>query len=219
MNTGLKRLIALASMAMLSALAFAAMFFIKIPVVLFLSYEPKDIVLAIGGFLFGPLAAAAMSLVVSLVEMVTVSTTGWIGALMNVLSSCSFVCVAAAVYSKKRTYRSAIIGLALGCVTTTAVMLLWNYLIAPFYMNASREDVAKLLVPAFLPFNLLKSGINAAVTVLVYMPLKKALEVAKLLPKRPDDESRGMGFWGLLLCAVALLGTCVLVILAWRGII
>ena len=82
-------------LAMLSALAFLAVFLIRIPAVAFLSYEPKDVIFAIGGFMFGPLSVAAMSAIVSLIEMVTISSTGIIGCVMNILSSCSFACTAA----------------------------------------------------------------------------------------------------------------------------
>ena len=80
----------LTTVAMLCALAYIVMFVARIPVVLFLKYDPKDVVIVIGGFLFGPLTSFAISAVVSLVEMITVSDTGLWGLLMNILSSCSF---------------------------------------------------------------------------------------------------------------------------------
>ena len=43
-------------LAMLSAIAYVAVALLRFPVVLFLSYEPKDVVIAIGGFLYGPAA-------------------------------------------------------------------------------------------------------------------------------------------------------------------
>ena len=87
--------------AMLAAIAYVVVAFIRIPVVLFLKYEPKDVIITIGGFLLGPLAAFVTSLVVSLVEMVSISDTGPIGALMNLLSTCSFACTAALFYKKR----------------------------------------------------------------------------------------------------------------------
>ena len=42
-------------MAMLSALAYLIMSLVRIPVVLFLKYEPKDVIITVGGFLMGPL--------------------------------------------------------------------------------------------------------------------------------------------------------------------
>ena len=74
-------------LALMAALAYAAVAVFRIPVVLFLKYEPKDCLLAIAGMLYGPLPALLVATVVSLVEMVTISTTGIIGFVMNVLSS------------------------------------------------------------------------------------------------------------------------------------
>ena len=98
---------------------------------MFLSYEPKDVVIAIGGFLYGPLAALGISLVVSFIEMLTISSTGWIGFVMNFLSSAAFAGTAALLYRKKRTQGSAIAGLFGGALLMTVLMLLWNYLITP----------------------------------------------------------------------------------------
>ena len=98
-------------LAMLSAIAYVAVALLRFPVVLFLSYEPKDVVIAIGGFLYGPLAALGISLVVSFIEMLTISSTGWIGFVMNFLSSAAFAGTAALLYRKKRTQGSAIAGL------------------------------------------------------------------------------------------------------------
>lgn len=55
------------------------------------------------------------------------------------------------------------------------VMMLWNYLVAPLYMGIPREEVVKLLLPAFLPFNLIKGGLNAAITMLLYKPVVSVL--------------------------------------------
>ena len=80
----------LAVMGLLCAVAYVVVAVCRIPIVEFLKYEPKDVVIVIGGFLYGPLAAFAISAVVSLVEMITISSTGWYGLLMNILSSCAF---------------------------------------------------------------------------------------------------------------------------------
>ena len=58
----------LVSMAMLCALAYLVMLVGRIPIVLFLKYDPKDIVIAIGGFLYGPVSAFVISVVVALVS-------------------------------------------------------------------------------------------------------------------------------------------------------
>lgn len=158
----------LATAGMLCALAYAAAAVGRVPLVLFLKYDPKDVVIAVGGLLFGPLTSAAVALTVSLAEMFTISENGILGFFMNVVSSCSFACPAALVYRKWRTFAGAAAGLLCGWGCMVAVMLFWNYLVAPVYMGCSREEVAKLLLPAFLPFNLIKGGMNAAITLLLY---------------------------------------------------
>ena len=60
-------------------------------------------------------------------------------------------------------------------------MLLWNYWIAPIYMGYPREAVAALLLPAFLPFNLIKGGLNAAITLVLYKPVVTALKRSRLI--------------------------------------
>ena len=170
--------------AVLAALAFAAVALIRIPVVMFLSYEPKDVVITIGGFLFGPLTAFVISVLVSFVEMITISSTGWIGLIMNILSTCCFSCLAAYIYKKKKTLTGAVTGLLSGCVLMTAAMLLWNYLITPLYMGYPREAVAAMLLPVFLPFNLIKGGINGVLILLLYKPLVTALRRAHVLKRR-----------------------------------
>ena len=87
-------------LALLAAIAYMMVTLIRIPVVLFLKYEPKDVIITIVGFLFGPMASFIVSLLVSLLEMVTISETGPIGALMNLLSTCTFACTAAIIYKK-----------------------------------------------------------------------------------------------------------------------
>ena len=48
-------------LAMLAAIAYVMMVFIRIPVVLFLKYEPKDVIITIAGFLFGPFSSFIIS--------------------------------------------------------------------------------------------------------------------------------------------------------------
>lgn len=208
----------LTMIALMSALAYVAVAFVRIPVVLFLKYEPKDIIITLGGFMFGPIASFIISLVVSMVEMITISDSGIIGCVMNVLASCSFACTAAFVYKKKRTRKGAIVGLLLGTLFMTMVMLLWNYFLSPFYMGYSREAVTKLLIPAFLPFNLLKGGINMALTFIVYKPLVSALRHAGMLEERDSGEAPENRA-GMILVGGLILATCVLCIMMLQGLI
>jgi len=215
MQTRTKKLTLL---AMLSALAYMVMVVGRIPIVMFLKYDPADVIITIGGFLYGPMAAFAMSTVVSFAEMVTVSNTGLIGLVMNIIQTCSFAGTASFIYKSKRTITRAIIGLIAGWLLTTAVMLLWNYFITPIYMGLPREAVAKLLIPAFLPFNLLKGGLNAAITMLLYKPIKKALYKSRLMSgSEKTAVTAGKVNIGTMLVSCFIIITCVLLILVFQG--
>ena len=202
--------------AMLAAIAYVIVALVRIPVVLFLKYEPKDVIITIGGFLLGPLAAFVTSFVVSLVEMVSISDTGPIGALMNLLSTCSFACTAALFYKKRHTLSGAILGLVLGSVIMVLAMLLWNWLITPLYMGVDRSAVEGMLVPMFLPFNLLKAGLNSALVLVLYKPLVTALRKANLAPSKAQTSGSGnkTGVWIL---GLILLATCILLLLVFQG--
>ena len=208
----------LTTLAMLTAIAYALVCCVRIPIVLFLKYEPKDVVITIGGFLLGPTAALVSAFVVALIEMFSISDTGIIGCIMNFLSTCSFAIPAALCYKHRHTMKGAIVGLLTGTVVMVGTMLLWNYLITPLYMTGtSRSDIAGMLIPVFLPFNLLKAGLNSAFILLLYKPLVVSLRKAGLLP------STGTGVRvtksGVTIFAALLLITCVLFVLVLRGII
>ena len=204
-------------LALLAAIAYMMVSLIRIPVVLFLKYEPKDVIITIGGFLFGPMASFTVSLLVSLLEMVTISETGPIGALMNLLSTCTFACTAAIIYKKKHTMGGAILALIGGTILMTIAMLLWNWLITPIYMGYPRDVVASMLVPVFLPFNLLKAGLNSAFVLFLYKPLVTALRKTGLVASKEQSGGSNNKKMGASLLGLLLLGTCILLLLVFQG--
>lgn len=211
----------LAAMALLTALAVAADLFLRIPGIGgFLTYEPKDVIITIGAFIFGPIAGILMSLAVSFVEMITVSSTGPIGLLMNFLSSATFVGVASVIYYRKKTMPRAIIGLCAAVLSMTAIMLLWNYIVTPMYMGVPRQAVLEMIVPLLLPFNLLKASLNAALVLLLYKGVVTALRKSKLVPERESssENKRLNTVLVVVISAVAVI-TLLLVLLIFAKII
>ena len=199
------------SIAMLTGIAYIVMLLSKnMPSVYgFLDFDFKDVIICIGGFTFGPFAAAIISILVAFIEMITISTTGPWGFLMNVLATCSFSCTACFIYKKMHSKKGAVIGLACGVVCLVIVMLLWNYLVTPIYQGMPRQAIADLLLPVFLPFNLAKGGMNMAATLLLYPPVVGALRRSGVVP--PSQSSQGKKFSaGFALFALALLATFVL---------
>jgi len=206
-----------AVIGMLCALAFVFVLCIRIPIVLFLKYEPKDIIIAIGGFIYGPLGAAVISLIVALIELVTISDTGFIGFIMNFLSSAAFTVPAAFIYSKRKNLSGAIIGLFTGVLCVTATMLLWNMLISPLYMKVTREEIMAMLPTMFLPFNFFKGMLNATFTMLLYKPVVRILRKIKLLPAETGTRKNSVRSAVLItVTEIAVAALCVAaVIIIW----
>ena len=127
-----------------------------IPAVSFLCYDPKDVIIIVGGFIYGPGVAVIMSAITSVLELMYRGGT-IIDVLMNMISTCTFVLPAAFMYKKYHSKKGAMAGLIIGIIACTCSMLLWNYVVTPIYFGMPREAVVKLLIPGILPFNLIKS--------------------------------------------------------------
>ena len=208
-------------LAMMSALAFILAAYVRVPIVstpLLLRYDPKDIIIVIAGFLYGPMAAFLITVVVSLVQMITVSATGFVGLFMNIVASTALCCTAAFIYKKDRTMRGALIGLIVGAIFATAVMMAWNYILTPIFLNMPRERVVPLLLPVFLPFNLINNFLNAALTMLLYKHVRAMLRATQILPREESPGKKKLNV-GIIVASLFIALTCVLWWLLLQGIL
>ncbi len=209
-------------LGMFCALAYAVMLLSKmipISVAGFLTLDFKDVIIAIVSLLFGPIPGVIISVIVSFIEMITVSSTGPIGLLMNILATCSFVVPMSIIYKNKKKLSGAIAGAIAGVLCMTVIMILWNWLITPLYMGVPRETVVAMLLPVFLPFNLIKAAMNAAATVLLYKPVVTALRKAKLLSPSTGTAPKKNRTVGVTLVSLFILASLILVVLVWTGTI
>lgn len=179
MSNKTKRIIA---MAIFCAVAYISAVVGHVPVTMFMKYEPKDVIIAIGGFIFGTPSVIIMSVIVAFAEMFTISTDGIVGFILNVISVTTFALPAAYAYKKDRSVISVAVGLLSGTALMTIFMLIWNYCLTPVYMGYTREHVVSLMLPVFLPMNLLKGGFNSLLVMLLYKPVLSILRKSKLIP-------------------------------------
>lgn len=195
-------------LAMITAMAVVVTLLIRfpmVPAVSFLQYDPKDIVIMIGGFLLGPVSGAIISVMASLIELLFKGGT-IIDVLMNIVATCSFVCTAAYIYKKDHTRKGAVIGLVCGTLANILVMLLWNYVMTPIYFGMPREAVVPLL-PWIALFNLLKTGLNSVIVFLIYKPVAKALRFMVSDEKETEKQKKEskMLFGGFaIICVIVL---------------
>ena len=161
------------AVAVFAAMAYV-IHFVHIPVA-FLNLDFKDVVMTIGGMYFGPLAGLAMTVLVPLLELPT-SETGVYGLIMNVLGSTTFVVVASVIYKFKTKLWGAILALCAAALSMTAVMMLANLFVTPYYMGVEQTAVVGMIPTLLLPFNAIKAILNAALTLCLYKPVTRVLK-------------------------------------------
>lgn len=87
----------------------------------------------------------------------------------------TFVLVAGFLYQKHKTKKGALIALLCGVVAWGLIMMPANLIITPIFTGMPVEAIRGILLPIILPFNLIKAGINAVVTFLVYKSVSPLL--------------------------------------------
>ena len=200
----------IAGVGIFSALAAVVSFLTSFLKIGFLSIDVGDVVIVIASFIYGPVAGVAVSLI-SAAASFLYSGTGFWGFIMDFASSAAFVFVASFIYSRKRSFKSAIIGIGVSVITTTAFMIPMNILITPLYTKAPTEYVISLIPTLLLPFNFAKTLLNGAAALVIYKPLVRAMRAARLAPpsksepsEKPANPSRRPTVMALIVAAVAV---------------
>lgn len=211
------------TIAIFCALAYLSLFVFRISGIGgFLTFDIKDTIVALAAMIFGPITGVIISLVVALIEMVTVSGTGPWGFLMNFVATAVFSAVASLVYAHfpkiKKTISGAVVGLLFAVVSMTLVMIVMNLFVTPIYYGIPRSAVVDMLVPLLIPFNLIKAVLNASAVLVLYKPIKEALRRAKLIEGSSENYKFGKTSIILTVCGVVIIAVCVvLLIVALNG--
>lgn len=179
MNTGAEKV---AKMGMLIAVSIILVYLIRFPLIPmadFLEYEPGDVPILIGGFAFGPLAGVLMTLIVCVIQGVTVSAkSGLYGILMHMIATGALVFVSSSVYKFNKTKHGGEMALVFGSIAMVLIMIPANLIITPLFMGVPREAIVKML-PFIILFNILKAGINSLITFFLYKKISGFLHGRK----------------------------------------
>ena len=164
------------TLGVMAALSVVLAFFIHIPFppAPYLEYDPADIPIFIVSFIFGPWWGIALTVVVSLLQGLTVSaSSGVYGILMHMFATSAFVVVSGIVYKYNKSFLGSVMALSLGCLAQALIMIPLNLIFTPMFLGSPVDAVLELILPVILPFNLMKAGINAVVTGLLFKQLEK----------------------------------------------
>ena len=161
----------MAQMGVLTAIAIVLVALVRIPLIpvaQFLVYDMADVPILIGTLLLGTVPGLML---VSVFQMLLFSADGWIGLVMHFVASGALVVLVGLFYRRRQKMRDAIIGMVLGTIAMTAVMIPMNLIFTVEFLGTPRQVVMDMLVPAIIPFNLLKGGLNCVISGLLFQAL------------------------------------------------
>lgn len=172
--------------AMLSAVAFALMFFeFSIPFLVpsFIQMDLSELPALIGAFAMGPWYGVIICLIKNLIHLL-ITTTGGVGELSNFILGAAFVLPAGLIYQRKKTKKNAVIGSVLGAAFMAFLSVASNYFIVyPVYtaflpmdtilamyqeILPSADTLLKCLVIFNMPFTFVKGMLSVIITLLIY---------------------------------------------------
>lgn len=166
----------------------------------FLEIHFDEIPAFICGFAYGPLAGVLVIVIKTLVKL-PISHTFMVGEISDLIYSIAFILPASIIYKHNRKFKGALLGIGVGTVSQLIFAILGNvYVMIPFYLYMAEVTIpaAKLLeimqkanpnitdirwsygLFAVLPFNAIKDALVIIITLLIYKPLRRLIEKAKL---------------------------------------
>ena len=104
---------------------------------------------------------------------------------MHFCATGAYVVAAGLIYRHKRTRAGALIGMAVGCVLQTLMMVPMNLIFTVHFFGVPKETVLALLPTAIIPFNAIKTVVNSLITFLLYKRVSKLFE-RNLLERQPQ---------------------------------
>ncbi len=181
----------MASLAMLSALAALFMRFVQLPIMPgapYLKFDPSEIPTLLAGVLYGPGSAVLVALFKNVVYVLLFgSGTGWVGPFANFAAVAFFTATAAWMYRREPDLGGLAKGIALGAVARAVLMVpVLLGVVLPVFFNYNPTDLAMvqrrilpLLWSTFVPFNLITSVVNGALTLWLVAAVRERLPLLR----------------------------------------
>ena len=187
----------LVQIGMLAGIAVVLMLFdIPLPFApSFYQIDLSELPVLIGAFAMGPMAGVLIELIKVLLNLVINGTdTAFVGEFANFLIGCALIVPAALVYQRKKTRKSAVIGMTLGTIVMAAVGGVINaYVLLPAYsaafgipidglvemgaaVNRAITSLPTFCLFAVVPFNLVKGLVVSVITLLLYKHISRILK-------------------------------------------
>ena len=118
MKISINQMVKMGMLAALAIVLIIPLHFPIIPAANFLIYDPADVPILIGTFMFGPVAGLVITAIVALIQAILLNPDGgWVGLVMHIIATGTLVLVAGSIYKRFHTIKGAIIALAAGAIS------------------------------------------------------------------------------------------------------
>ncbi|WP_101773686.1 ECF transporter S component [Peptostreptococcus faecalis] len=184
----------LVKVSLLSAISFVLMF-VEMPIPglfpAFLKIDISDIPAVIAGLSMGPFAGFVVEVIKNFLHGITVTTTGGVGELANIVVGSSFVVTMSMIYRKNKSLKGLIISLFTATISMVVIGSLVNYFfLLPFYgqlmgmdailgmgkaVNPNINDLLSFVIWFIAPFNLIKGILLSLMSIPFYKKLEKLI--------------------------------------------
>lgn len=161
----------LIKISLLSAVSLVLMYFDfpVIPAFSWLKMDLSDVPALLGTFGFGPLVGVTIELIKNILYFFTKGSS-IAGVLANFLFGAALVFPAGLIYHRKKSKKTAIIGMIVGTFIMEIAGIFGNiYILLPLYgMKMTAEQLTQYVLVGIVPFNAVKALIVNVVTYFVY---------------------------------------------------
>lgn len=175
----------LVTMGLMTALA-ALLSFVQFPIFPgadFLKYDPSLAASMVVGFAYGAGPGMVVALLAATIQGLIMGN--WVGALMNYVAALCFILPASLIYKRFHTFKGAIGGLLVSIVVVVVGNCVSNLTLGVWFFYGSADAILPLMLPAVIPFNIMKAGLNSLLALAVYKTVSNLIT-----PKKDQVKGR-----------------------------
>ncbi len=148
-----------------------------LPAFPWLMIDFSEVPVLLGGFALGPIAGVLIELIKNLLHFAFKSATGGVGELANFLLGVAFIVPAVIIYDRKKSIKTAIIGMIVGLIVSCLMSVVLNlYLFIPLYFPGMPvKEIWAYIAAGAVPVTAIKFFVNGIIVYVIYPKLRGLL--------------------------------------------
>ena len=169
----------LVTMALMCAIAILLSFW-ELPIIPAAPFLKLDVALvpsSVVGLAYGPGPGILVGIACAVAHAAI--TANWVGALMNIIVAVCYIVPTSLIYQHNRTFKGGMVGLVVSTLCLIVGAIIANLVIDPTFYHMPFDQVVGLIIPAILPFNIIKGVVVSVLVALVYKSISNFITPEK----------------------------------------